>query len=283
MTRTSLVAGFALLACAAPSSATAEPVNGRIAYSTFESSPTGSTGDIWTMEADGGGKQQAVFHPDNDAQADWAPDGTKIVYRSRRANQFEISIVDFTVRDPTTGRPAITDIPRAPDGTQSSQPALVPRHERAVVPAHERRRDHRLRRLDDEPRRQQSPPARRAAPGPVLPGPLARHDEAVVLDHCSGRRPQHPGDDRGDGRHHHAARLQRRSDDSAPAWSPDGRQIAFESDLDGDREIYVTTADGSNVRQITHNTRSDEGPAWSPDGKQFAFSSGAGDLVLDIR
>src|SRR3954468_23351592 len=115
MTRTCLFAGFALLACAAPSAA-AEPVNGRIAYSTFESG-NGSTGDIWTMEADGSAKQQAVFHPDNDAQADWAPEGTKIVYRSRRAGQFEVSIVDFSVRD-AAGLPTVTDIPKAPDGTQ---------------------------------------------------------------------------------------------------------------------------------------------------------------------
>ena len=66
--------------------------------------------------------------------------------------------------------------------------------------------------------------------------------------------------------------------DSAPAWSPDGRQIAFESNLDGDMEIYVMNADGSGVRQITHNTLWDEGPAWSPDGTKFAFSSGADDV-----
>ena len=41
-------------------------------------------------------------------------------------------------------------------------------------------------------------------------------------------------------------------------------------------------ADGTNVRQITHNTLWDEGPAWSPDGTKFAFSSGADDLHLDI-
>ena len=33
--------------------------------------------------------------------------------------------------------------------------------------------------------------------------------------------------------------------DSAPAWSPDGRQIAFESNLDGDLEIFVMNADGT--------------------------------------
>ena len=38
-------------------------------------------------------------------------------------------------------------------------------------------------------------------------------------------------------------------------------------------------ADGSNVRQITHNTLWDEGPAWSPDGTKFVFSRGADDLA----
>ena len=68
--------------------------------------------------------------------------------------------------------------------------------------------------------------------------------------------------------------------DSAPAWSPDGRQIAFESDLDGDPEIFVMNADGSGVRQLTHNTIWDEGPAWAPDGTKLAFSSGADNLDL---
>src|SRR3954462_13875998 len=52
--------------------------------------------------------------------------------------------------------------------------------------------------------------------------------------------------------------------------------------MGGDLEIYVMNADGSNVRQITHNTVWDEGPAWSPDGTKFAFSHGADDLHLDI-
>ena len=39
--------------------------------------------------------------------------------------------------------------------------------------------------------------------------------------------------------------------DGAPAWSPDGRKIAFVSDRDGDRDIYVMDADGSNVERLT--------------------------------
>lgn len=61
--------------------------------------------------------------------------------------------------------------------------------------------------------------------------------------------------------------------DSAPAWSPDGSRIAWESNRDGpDREIYVMNADGSGVRQLTDNDLHDEGPAWSPDGRFIAFT-----------
>ena len=63
------------------------------------------------------------------------------------------------------------------------------------------------------------------------------------------------------------------SGDYTPAWSPDGRRIAFQSDRDGDSEIYVMNADGSGVTQLTHNGAGDWGPAWSPDGRRIAFQS----------
>ncbi|MBN4084025.1 PD40 domain-containing protein [bacterium AH-315-A03] len=59
----------------------------------------------------------------------------------------------------------------------------------------------------------------------------------------------------------------------APAWSPDGEQIAFASVRDGDHEIFVMDADGSKVRQLTDNDDLDGSPSWSPDGKRIAFSS----------
>ena len=61
--------------------------------------------------------------------------------------------------------------------------------------------------------------------------------------------------------------------DTAPAWSPDGRKIAFVSQRDGNREIYVMDADGQNPVNVTRHPADDWTPAWSPDGRQLAFSS----------
>ena len=60
---------------------------------------------------------------------------------------------------------------------------------------------------------------------------------------------------------------------AAPAWSPDGRKIAFVSDRDGNSEIYVMNADGSGQRSLTRNPAYDADPAWSPDGRKLAFVS----------
>jgi Tol biopolymer transport system component len=61
--------------------------------------------------------------------------------------------------------------------------------------------------------------------------------------------------------------------DFSPAWSPDGKRLAFASDRDGDFEIYVMNADGGGLKQLTDNTSSDTSPNWSPNGMTLAFAS----------
>jgi dipeptidyl aminopeptidase/acylaminoacyl peptidase len=73
-------------------------------------------------------------------------------------------------------------------------------------------------------------------------------------------------------------------DDAQPAWSPDGRLIAFASNRskpDPDRtyntDIWVVAANnpdkGSHLTQITTNPGEDSSPAWSPDGKLIAYTT----------
>jgi WD40-like Beta Propeller Repeat len=53
-------------------------------------------------------------------------------------------------------------------------------------------------------------------------------------------------------------------DDLRPSWSPDGKQVAFTSDRDGNFELYVMNADGSSQTRITNNSVPDLAPAWQP-------------------
>jgi dipeptidyl aminopeptidase/acylaminoacyl peptidase len=71
-------------------------------------------------------------------------------------------------------------------------------------------------------------------------------------------------------------------DDRQPAWSPDGKMLAFTSnrstpdpDRTYDSNIWVVAADntdkGAHLTQVTTNPGSDEEPSWSPDGKWITY------------
>lgn len=55
----------------------------------------------------------------------------------------------------------------------------------------------------------------------------------------------------------------------APAWSPNGRWLAFRGGREDD--LYIIKPDGSGLRRLTHDTASEDRPAWSPNGKTIAF------------
>jgi TolB protein len=77
----------------------------------------------------------------------------------------------------------------------------------------------------------------------------------------------------------------------AAAWAASEQQalhalsgkIVFQSDRDGDWEIYAMNVDGSNLVQLTQNLAADEYPVWSPDGTQIAFKSDrSGDVEVYV-
>lgn len=62
-------------------------------------------------------------------------------------------------------------------------------------------------------------------------------------------------------------------DESAPACTRDGSRIAFDTNRDGNFEIYTMNVDGSNQHRVTSDEAADLAPTWSPDGTQIAFMS----------
>jgi Tol biopolymer transport system component len=72
------------------------------------------------------------------------------------------------------------------------------------------------------------------------------------------------------------------ANDGQPAWSPDGKKIAFVSNRAGNDEIYVMNADGTGVTRLTNNTTADKAPAWSPNGTKIAFVSNRADQHDEI-
>jgi dipeptidyl aminopeptidase/acylaminoacyl peptidase len=70
---------------------------------------------------------------------------------------------------------------------------------------------------------------------------------------------------------------------SQPAFSPDGKQLAFVRAADGKSQIFLLSLDGGEATQLTKFRYGASNPTWSPDGKQLLFSSSISfnDLLKD--
>jgi tricorn protease len=67
-----------------------------------------------------------------------------------------------------------------------------------------------------------------------------------------------------------------------PAWSPDGKQVTYISDANGEQELYLVDARGAaDAKVLTSGLHGQNGrPRWSPDGKYLALGNRAGDIKL---
>jgi hypothetical protein len=128
-------------------------------------------------------------------------------------------------------------------------------------------------------------PAATSAPPPAASPPRAPVADAVALSpslattgsaafyQTAGDRDGGliPADDRGDGS---VLRITRVVDDHAKNYharpSPDGQRIAFDSDRDGERGVYIANVDGTNVRRVSGAGYAAV-PSWSPDGGRLVF------------
>lgn len=58
-----------------------------------------------------------------------------------------------------------------------------------------------------------------------------------------------------------------------PAWSPDGRQIAFSGLVGGFNDLFIYNLESDQVRRLTSDPFAEMDPAWSPDSRRIAFST----------
>jgi dipeptidyl aminopeptidase/acylaminoacyl peptidase len=70
-----------------------------------------------------------------------------------------------------------------------------------------------------------------------------------------------------------AVQLTQSGHDSAPAWSPDSKTLAFISSRDGNSQVYVLSMEGGESHAITHTAGGADLVKWSSDGTTIAFTS----------
>jgi Tol biopolymer transport system component len=100
-----------------------------------------------------------------------------------------------------------------------------------------------------------------AAVGPTFAGPSARVDIWKF---------------RPDGSQAQNLTAGKAANNGFPYFSPDAKRIVFRSGRDGNHEIYLMNADGSNPRRLTNSKAINTMTAFSPDGRQVAFTSNRG-------
>src|SRR5215831_1017305 len=61
--------------------------------------------------------------------------------------------------------------------------------------------------------------------------------------------------------------------ESSPAFSPDGKWIAFSAQYEGNTDVYVVSAEGGVPRRLTWHPGADIVQGFTPDGKKILFSS----------
>jgi dipeptidyl aminopeptidase/acylaminoacyl peptidase len=255
----------------------AAAVNGRIAFG----SDRDGNYEIYSMLADGSGLLRLTNNPATDCCPDWSPDGTKVAFVSYRDGNNEIYVAGADGANPTrlTFDPAFDYQPDwSPDGTmlafgsdRDGSPEIYRMNSdgSGVV------------RLTNDPGESGTPVWSPDGTKIAFRGTRAgRTYYDIFVMNSDGSN---------------VTRLTMNlGPDFDPHWSPDGTTVIFSATRepppppppppmpptpDDIPDIYTISAEGTNLRRLTYNYRSDLEPVWSPDGSKIAFQAGS---IMDI-
>jgi cysteine-rich repeat protein len=244
------IATFVLtFACAAPADAAFPGQNGRIAFH--------RDGDVWSVAADGSDETNLTQDPALDADQRWSADGTRIVFTSDRDGNRDVWVMDADGGNPTqlTSDPAEDLQPAwSPDGTRilfmterDGDREIYVMNADGTNPVN----------LTNSPGTDDDDEAQWSPDGTTIS--FYRAGDVWLMD--------------ADGTNQRNATNAPGSADFDQNWSPDGTKMVFDSDRDGDREIFLMDADGGNQVQLTSNGDRDRQPVFSPDGTKILFES----------
>ena len=225
----------------------------------FEKNATEATTDVFIKSL---GNASALIQLTNSGTASlpaWSPDGTKVAYLDKDESglkQIFIQLAADSDRDPVSLTSQIAEVDAfawSPDATMIAFRALVPGQDE-------------LEAIKAEPGMPDIKVARRIRyrqDGVGWRGDSFYH--LFVLNIASKEVTQITN---GEG------------DDGTPNWSPDGKQIAYITDQNSEREttskteLYVCNADGASRTQWSGEMFMAESVAWSPDSKRIAVTGG---------
>ena len=256
-----------LLALLVTSDSTAQGFESRI----FFSSNRDGDWDIYSMDSNGDNVVQLTNHPATDEAPTCSPDGRRIAFRSERGGPPDLyamdsdgsNVVRLTHDDFLKGRPSWS-----PDGMKiafSSFRNVVGNWEIYVMDADGENEINltKDKMWDESPR--WSPDGSKMAFVSFHDGGFNTPWHIFVMNAD------------GTGRSNFTAGTNLRRN-WGPSWSPDGSKIAFDSlrhfvPADSRNDIFVITADGNELEQITDGPGSSGSPVYSPDGTKIAFVS----------
>src|SRR5467141_3850480 len=225
---------------------------------------------LWVVSTHGGDPLPMTVEGVSSAHPRWSPDGKYLAFLSaRNGGKNQVWLLDRRggeAQKLTDVAQGVNDFEWSPDSTRLVLILQDPKPEDAAAAEAAKERE------KDKP-----------APKPKTPPPFVidrlqfkedsagyldrRRTPLYVLDVASKKSTQVTSGD---------------FDDNEPAWSPDGKSLAFTffsdtpaPDRNYNTDIWVVAADntdkGAHLTQVTTNPGPDRAPAWSPDGKWITF------------